>query len=149
MKLKWNVSLSDEERERLRQLVRTGTVAAYRIRHANVLLALDESPLGAQFRNADAVKAFGVSLGAISALRQRFVEEGLDAALARRRREQPSVARMFDGKKEAKLVALACGKAPDGRRSWTLQMLADKVVELKVVERCSPSTVGRTLQKTG
>lgn len=145
---KWIVSLDGEERESLRQIVRTGSAQAYRIRHANVLLAVDESTQGARFRDVDAARAFGISVGAIESLRRRFVEEGLEAALGRKKREQPSVARIFDGAKEAKLVAIACSKAPNGRRHWTLSMLADRVVELRVVERCSPSTVMRTLQKT-
>jgi len=145
---KWIVSLDGEERGLLRQIVRTGTAAAYRIRHANVLLGVDESPLGASFGDTDAARAYGISVGAVHARRRRFVEEGLEAALGRKKRERPSVARMFDGAKEAKLVAIACGKAPNGRRHWTLGMLADRVVELKIVARCSASTVLRTLQKT-
>lgn len=145
---KWIVSLEREERDLLRRIVRTGTAVAYRIRHANVLLGVDESPLGARFSDDDAARAYGVSVGAVHSLRRRFVEQGLEAALGRKKREQPSVARMFDGEKEAQLVAIACGKAPNGRRHWTLGMLADRVVELRIVDRCSPSTVARTLQKT-
>lgn len=145
---KWIVSLPSEERDRLERIVRVGTAAAYKIRHANLLLAVDESPCGARFTDADAARALGISVRTIESLRERYVEEGLEAALGRKKRERPSVTPMFDGKKEARLTAIACGKAPNGRSSWTLKLLAERVVELKIVERCSPDTVRRTLQKT-
>jgi transposase len=145
---KWIVRLESEERDQLERVVRVGTASAYRIRHANVLLAVDESPRGARFRDTDAARAFGVSVRSIESLRQRYVEEGLEAALGRKKQERPSVAPMFDGTKEAKLVAIACGKAPSGRSGWTLKLLAERVVELKIVERCSADTVRKVLQKT-
>lgn len=121
---------------------------AYRIRHANILLAVDESESGSKMKDAEAARAFGVSVRSVEYLRQRLVEEGLDAALERRKQVRPSIHRMFDGEKEAKLIAIACGPKPAGRVRWTLQLLADRVVALKVVDRCSPQTVMRVLQKT-
>jgi len=76
------------------------------------------------------------------------VEEGLEACLERKKQVRPSVERMFDGEKEAKLIAIACGPAPQGRARWTLELLAGRVVQLKIVDRCSSETVRRTLQKT-
>jgi len=81
-------------------------------------------------------------------MRRRLVEEGLDAALDRKRQVRPSVEKMFDGEKEAKLIAIACGAKPEGRTRWTLELLADRVVTLKIVERCSRQTVMRVLKKT-
>lgn len=145
---KYIVRLGAEERTRLEHLVRVGKGAAYRIRHANILLATDISESGAKLRDADAALAFGVSVRSIESLRRRLVEEGLDAALERKRRERPSIEKMFDGEKEAKLIAIACGPKPEGRVRWTLELLADRVVALKIVEHCSGQTVMRVLKKT-
>ena len=145
---KYIVRLEAEERSRLEQLVRVGKAAAYRIRHANILLAVDESEAGLMMKDLDAARAFGVSVRSIESLRQRLVEEGLDAALDRKKQVRPSVEQMFDGEKEARLIAIACGPKPGGRARWTLELLADRVVALKIVEHCSPQTVMRTLKKT-
>lgn len=145
---KYIVRLEAEERLRLEQLVSVGKAAAYRIRHANILLAVDESDDGPKMRDVEAARAFGVGVRSIESLRKRLVEEGLDAALDRRKQVRPSVEKMFDGEKEAKLIAIACGPKPQGRARWTLELLAERVVALKIVERCSPQTVMRTLQKT-
>ena len=145
---KYIVRLEAEERARLEQLVRVGKAAAYRIRHANVLLAVDESEAGPKMKDADAARAFGVSVRSIESLRKRLVEEGLDAALERRKQIRPSIEKMFDGEKEARLIAIACGPKPQGRARWTLELLAERVVALKIVDRCSRQTVMRTLQKT-
>jgi transposase len=145
---KYIVRLDAAERARLEQLVRVGKAAAYRIRHANILLAVDESAPARKMNDDAAARAFHVSVRTIESLRRRLVEEGLDAALDRKKQERPSVAPMFDGEKEAQLIAVACGKKPQGRARWTLELLADRVVALKVVERCSPQTVMRVLKKT-
>lgn len=142
------VRLEAEERLRLEQLIRVGKAAAYRIRHANILLAVDESEAGSKMTDVEAARAFNVGVRSIEWLRKRLVEEGLDAALDRRKQVRPSVERMFDGEKEARLIAIACGPKPQGRTRWTLELLADRVVALKIVERCSRQTVMRTLQKT-
>jgi hypothetical protein len=145
---KYTVRLESEERSRLEQLVRIGKTAAYRIRHANVLLAVDESDGGTKMKDADAARALNVSVRSIESLRQRWVEQGLDAALERKKRLRPSVEKMFDGEKEARLIAIACGPKPAGRTRWTMQLLADRVVALNIVGRCSPQTVMRVLKKT-
>jgi transposase len=148
MNRKYIVRLEAKERCRLEQLVGVGKTAAYRIRHANILLAVDESDAGAKMKDVDAARAFNVSVRSIESLRKRLVEEGLDAALERKKQVRPSIEKMFDGEKEAKLITIACGARPPGRARWTLELLADRVVELKIVERCSPQTVMRTLKKT-
>lgn len=142
------VRLEAEERNRLEQLVCKGKAAALRIRHANILLAVDESEGGAKLKDREAAAAFGVAVRSIEWLRQRHVEEGLDAALERKKQVRPSVESMFDGEKEARLIALACGPKPEGRVRWTLELLAERVVSLQIVERCSPQTIMRTLKKT-
>lgn len=145
---RWVVRLEVEERGRLEQLVRKGNSGALRIRHANILLAVDESDGSARLKDTEAAAALGVAVRSIESLRKRFVEEGLDAALDRKKQVRPSVASMFDGEKEARLIAIACGPKPKGRVRWTLELLADRMVSLKIVERCSPQTIMRTLQKT-
>jgi transposase len=145
---KYIVRLEAAERVRLEQLIRVGKTAAYRIRHANILLAVDESPAGAKMKDAAAAQAFGVSVRTVELLRERLVEEGLDVALERKKQVRPSIEPMFDGEKEAKLIALACGPKPEGRVRWTLELLAGRAVALKIVERCSPQTVMRVLKKT-
>ena len=145
---KYLVRLEAEERGRLEQLVRVGRAAAYRIRHANILLAVDESEAGPKLKDAQAAEAFGVAVRTIESLRKRLVEEGLDAALDRKKQVCPSVERMFDGEKEARLIAIACGAKPEGRARWTLELLSERVVTLTIVEHCSPQTIMRTLKKT-
>ena len=145
---KYIVRLSAAERAQLEQLVRVGKAAAYRIRHANILLAVDASAAGPKMKDDEAAQAFHVSVRSIESLRRRLVEEGLAAALDRKKQERPSVEKMFDGEKEAQLLAVACGKKPQGRARWTLELLADRAVALKIVERCSPQTVMRVLKKT-
>ena len=144
---KYIVRLEAEERTQLEQIAGTGRRAAYVVRHANILLAVDESEGGPRMTDAQAARAFGVSIRSIEHLRQRLVEEGLEAALGRKKQISPSIEKIFDGEKEAKLIAIACGPKPPGRARWTLQLLADRVVQLKIVEKCSPKTVGRVLKK--
>jgi hypothetical protein len=145
---KYIVRLQSAERSMLEQLVRIGKAAAYRIRHANILLAVDQSDEGPKMKDIEAARAFNAGIRSIEALRKRLVEEGLDAALDRKKQARPSVEHMFDGEKEAKLIAIACGPKPQGRTRWTLELLADRVVALNIVERCSPQTVMRVLKKT-
>ncbi len=145
---KYIVRLEAEERVRLQEIVGRGKRSALTMRHAHLLLAVDESQGGPRLTDAEAARAFGVAVRSVENLRKRLVEEGLEAALSRRKQVRPSVQRMFDGEKEAKLIAVACGQAPEGRSRWTLKLLADRVVALEVVETCSQSTIGRVLKKT-
>lgn len=145
---KWIVRLEAEERQRLQGLVRAGKASAYKIRHANVLLAVDESEQGPGCKDEEVSRTLGVTVRSIEKLRRRFVEEGLEACLVHKKRGMPSPNRKFDGEKEARLIALACGPAPDGRARWTLELLADQVVRLGIVESCGAETIRRTLKKT-
>ena len=145
---KWIVRLEAEERQQLEQLVRVGKAAAYKIRHANVLLAVNESEQGSRCKDEEVSRTLGVTVRSIEMLRRRFVEEGLQACLIHKKRGMPSVNRKFDGEKEAKLIALACSPAPKGRARWTLELLAAQVVQLGIVESCGAETIRQTLKKT-
>lgn len=137
---KYVVALTEEERAQLLGLTRKGKVAARRMRRAQGLLLADE-------RATDEQIARSVHMGTatVERLRKRFVEEGLEAALAEKPR--PGAARKLDAKQEAYLVALACSEPPEGRDRWTMQLLADRVVELQIVESLDDNTVWRALKK--
>ena len=140
--------LSDEERERLEALIRKGKSPAQRLLKARILLKADVSEAGAGWSDSRIIKALDTSVSMVYRVRKQLVEEGFEAALSRKQRATPAVARIFDGEKEAKLIALACSKPPKGRARWTLRLLEKKVVELQIVDRASNSTIGRTLKKT-
>ncbi len=143
---KYIVTLTNEERGRLTRLVSSGQDKAYRIKHANVLLAADEN--GPNLPSQEIAKAFSCHLNTVSGVCQRFVEQGLQAALDRKKRQAPPTARKLDGRGEAKLIALACRKPPEGSSRWALRLLADELVQLGVVESISYETVRRVLKKT-
>ena len=143
---KYIVTLTSEERERLTRLVSNGQDKAYRIKHANILLTADEN--GPHLTSQDIAKAFSCHLNTVSDICQRFVEQGLEDALERKKRQTPPTPRKLDGRGEARLIALACRKPPEGASHWALRLLADELVELGVVESISYETVRRTLKKT-
>src|SRR5712671_6277826 len=142
---KYVVRLSDEERERLEALIRKGKSPAQRLLKARILLKADA---GAGWSDSRIIKALDTSVSMVYRVRKQLVDEGFEAVLNRKQRATPAVARIFDGEKEAKLIALACSKPPKGRARWTLRLLEKKVVELQIVDRASDSTIGRTLKKT-
>jgi transposase len=142
------VRLSGEERERLETLIRKGKSPAQRLLKARLLLKADVSEAGEGWSDSRIIKALETSASMVYRVRKQLVEEGLEAVLSRKQRAMPAVPRIFDGEKEAKLIALACSKPPKGRARWTLRLLEDKVVELHIVDRASDSTIGRTLKKT-
>jgi transposase len=146
MNKKYHVTLTDEQRQRLETLVSQGRAAARRITRAWVLLKAD-SAAGPGWSDEQIRQTFGVGLVTIYRVRQTFVEEGLEAVLTR----QPKARhrhRRLDGELEAHLIALACSKAPPGRRRWTLRLLTSKFMELGYAERVCPETVRQTLKKT-
>jgi transposase len=145
---KYIVTLTQEERDGLEQLARTGKAAAYKITHARVLLKADASAGGPAWTDQQIADALGVGTATVERLRQRFVEDGLDACLCRKKQQRPSRQPTFDGAAEARLIALACSAPPQGRSSWTLRLLAEKLVELEVVESVSHETVRQALKKT-
>jgi hypothetical protein len=115
---------------------------------ARILLKADVSEAGAGWSDSRIAEALDTSTDTVARTRQQLVEEGFEAVLSRKQRATPGVARIFDGEKEAKLIALACSKPPKGRARWTLRLLEKKVVELHIVDRASDSTIGRALKKT-
>src|SRR5947207_7020279 len=144
---KYVVRLSGEEREQLEALIRKGKSAAQRLLKARILLKADASEAGEGWSDSRIIKALETSASMVYRVRKQLVEEGFEAVLTRKQRAAPAVARIFDGEKEAELIALACSKPPKGRVRWTLRLLEDKVVELQIVDRASDSTIGRVLKK--
>jgi transposase len=148
MNKEYVVRLEPQEREELQKLVSTGKAAARKLTHARILLQSDESESGTGWKDEQIATALGVTTRTIQHVRQRCVEEGLEAALERKKREGSPTPRILDGEKEARLVAICCSEPPKGRTRWTLKLLSDRLVELEVVESISRDTVGRTLKKT-
>jgi transposase len=144
---KYVVLLTEAERTQLQRLIAAGTAPARKLAHARVLLHADKGPGGPGWTDAAIVEAVQISQPTISRIRQQCVEAGLEAALNRRapRREYT---RKLDGAQEARLVALACSEPPAGQARWSLRLLADRLVELEVVDTVSHQTVRRVLKKT-
>jgi transposase len=143
---KVEVRLSKDQRQVLSKLVRTGTHQAAQVRRAQILLKADAD--GPDVWSDKRIgKTLGCSFMTVRRVRQQLVTEGLDATLHRKRPTGRQY-RKLDGKQEAQLIAVACSAAPAGRARWTMTLLADRLVELKVVESIDPATVWRTLKKT-
>lgn len=145
---KYKVTLTNEERQELQGLIAAGRAAAKKLMHARILLKADAADGGPAWPDDRIAEAVEVSTATVGRVRQRFVEEGLEAALIRKKQDRPSRERKLDGRAEARLIALACSEPPDGRAAWTLQLLADQLVELKVVDSVCDETVRRVLKKT-
>ncbi len=143
---KYLVALTDVERAELSDMVRKGKADANKIKHAHILLKAETG--GAAWDDKKIADTFGCHRNTVENIRKRFVTEGLAAAIQRKKREQPPVAEIIDGEVEARLIQIACGKAPGGRAQWTMQLLADKLVELEIVPSVSDETVRRKLKKT-
>jgi len=143
---RYKVTLTKEEREQLTELTRRGNSTATKFLYARALLLCDAGEWGDPWKVADVATALGVTSRTIEHLKQRFIEEGLDAALARKAQPKPREA-VFDGEFDARLTALACSQAPDGFRRWTVRLLANKLVELKIANSVSTMTVQRSLKK--
>lgn len=148
MKPRYRVTLTEQERQELEAMTKTAKTNAKRFLYARTLLLCDAGPQGPGWAVADAAEAMGVTPRTVEHLKKRFVEEGLAAALERRQPEKPPREVIFDGAFEARLVALACSKTPEGRRRWTVRLLAEKAVELNLAPNVSHMTVQRLLKKT-
>jgi hypothetical protein len=146
MSKRYIVRLSDEERQELQDLVSTGKAAAYKIKHANILLNIDVN--GQEWTDEEAAIAFSCHCNTVANLRQRLVEQGLESAVERKPSKTPPRQRVCDGESEAKLIALRCGAPPVGQARWTLRLLADKAVELEIVPAICHETVRQVLKKT-
>ena len=144
---RYRVRLSAEEQEELKGLVSRGRAAAYKQTHARILLLVDEAQEGGAVKDEEIARVLKVGSATVERVRRRCVEEGVEAALGRRQQlnRRP---RKLDGEGEARLVAMACSQPPEGRAGWTLQLLADRLVQCEIVESISTETVRQTLKKT-
>ncbi len=147
MKKKYIVTLMDEERRMLQEMLSRGKAAARKLTHARILLKADAAAGGPAWEDQSIAEALEVGRATVERVRKEFVEEGLEAALERRKSRRV-YARKLDGDGEAHLVALACQEPPEGRSRWTLRLLAERMVQLEYVDQISYQTVRRTLKKT-
>jgi hypothetical protein len=143
----YKVTLTKEERAELTALVSKGKGVARRQRRARILLLADENQAEGAWKDADIAKALGAHVRTVERTREKCVVMGIEAAL-NHTRPRNKRGKVLDGEGEARLVQLACTEAPDGHESWSMQMLADKLIELEVVETISRETVRTTLKKT-
>jgi hypothetical protein len=145
---KYVVKLSEAERSQLQALINKGKSPAKRLLKARILLKADASEAGEAWSDSQIVEALDTNASMVSRVRQQLVEEGLEAVLSRKQRATPAIQPIFDGEKEAKLIALTCSEPPQGSARWTLRLLEKKVVELCIVDSASDNTIGRVLKKT-
>jgi len=148
MNKRYLVKLAKEERKELSLLVKKEGVAAKKRTHAQVLLLADVGKRGPAWKDEAIAEACQVTVQTVENIRKRLVLEGLESALHRKKQMRPSRAKILDGEKEAKVIALCCGSAPSGHARWTLRLLADRAVELDIVAAVSHETVRRCLKKT-
>lgn len=144
---RYRVTLTKEERDELNIISTKGKRAARTVLYARALLLLDKGEFGPRWTVGKVAEAIGVTSRSIEQLKKRFVEEGPQAAIERKKRVTPPREIQFGGEFEAHLLALACSEAPEGRERWTIRLLAEKMIELKIVPRISPMTVCNTLKK--
>jgi hypothetical protein len=142
------VRLGADERRELEAMIRKGNSPTRRLLKARILLKSDVSEEGEGWSDSRIIEALETSVSMLYRVRKQLVEEGLEAVLSRKSRAAPAVPRIFDGEKEARLIALACSEPPEGHARWSLRLLESKVVELGIVEAASDSTIQRALKKT-
>ena len=146
MNKKYIVRLAKKECKQLEKMVSSGKAAAYKIKHANILLKADAD--GPGWTDERIAEAFACHPNTARGIRQRLVEQGLEAALQRKKQAFASRGPVLDGRGEARLIALSRSAPPEGRDRWTLRLLADKVVKLKIANSISHETVRQRLKKT-
>jgi transposase len=147
MRKKYAVTVTTTERQYLKQLTAAGTAPARTLTHARILLKADQGPDGPGWVDDAIAEAVEVSQPTIARVRKQFVEDGLEAAL-NRRAPRRLYQRKLDGAQEARLIAVACSTPPEGFARWSLRLLADRLVELEIVEDVSYQTIRRVLKKT-
>ncbi|MCS7459210.1 IS630 family transposase [Paenibacillus doosanensis] len=145
MEKRWVVELSQAEREQLEQLINKGKVAGYKIKHAHMLLKADEGEHGPSWPDTRIAEAYNANESTVRNLRKRLVEKGFDAALEREK--QTNRRTKLDGVTEAKLIAIACSQPPEGYSKWSVRLLANRLVELEIVDAISNMTVQRVMKK--
>lgn len=146
-KIKYHVCLTDEERVELLTIVSKGTITARSIMHANVLLAADETRKSRKMSDEDIAEQCHINRQTVQTIRRTYSEKGLDAAIRRKKRETPPVEPKITGEVEARIIALCCTTPPAGRSKWSLRLLADKSVELKIIDSISHEAISRLLKK--
>jgi hypothetical protein len=146
MNKKYIVRLTKAERIQLKQVIAKGKAAAYKIKHAHILLKVDAD--GPNWSDETIAESFDCHVNTPRNVRQRFVGQGFEAALERKKQLKPPRERKFDRKAEAHLIALSCSQPPKGYARWSLKLLADKAIELKIVDSVCRETIRRTLKKT-
>ena len=147
MPKKYVVHLSLAERETLEQVIRKGQTAGWKVQRAQAVLKFDSGPYGPAWPDSKIAEAYGCTTRSLESWRKRAVEEGPLSLLERHPPDSPRVSPKLDGDKEARLTQIACSQAPVGQARWTLQLLADRLVELQIVESISRETVRRSLKK--
>lgn len=145
-KKQYLVKLKPEDRKQLKEVITKGKNPAYQIRHANILLLADSEV--SNWADEMIAKALSVNINTVGRIRRLYAKQGLKVAVERKKQDYPSRAPKFDGVAEAHLIAVACSQPPEGRSRWTLKLLADKVVELEIVDSVAPETIRQTLKKT-
>ncbi len=146
-KVKYHVRLSKKERTTLINLVSKGSATAKSIMRANVLLAADENNPSGKKSEGEIAELFNVHKQTVHTIRKEYSEQGLDAAVFRKKRETPPVKPKITGEVEAKIIALSCSAPPPGRSKWSLRLLADKVIELEYIDSISYVAIGQLLKK--
>ncbi len=145
---KYVVEFSGDEREHLKAVISKGKAAARTILKARILLKADQGRFGEGWTDERICQALETNETMVARVRRQLVEAGVMAVLTRKRRKTPPIQPIFDGEAQARLIALACSNPPPGHSRWSIRLLADKVVELKIVEQAHFNTVGRALKKT-
>lgn len=145
---KYSVELSQEQRKELEELVKKGEAPARKIMHAHILLKTDKGKNGPRWSDRQIQEAFGLGETVLKTVRKRFVEEGLEVALQRKRQPPRPQKRKIIGEQEARIVAVLCTEQPEGAERWTLRALTDRILELEIVESVSYETVRTMLKKT-
>lgn len=147
-KIKHHVCLTSSERTKLQNLISKGSSTARMIMHANVLLAADENNIHGRKSEAEIAELFHISRQTVHNVRQQYSEKGLAAAVGRKKRDTAPVQAKITGDVEARIIALSCNQPPEGRSKWTLRLLADKAVELEIIDSISYVSIGQVLKKT-
>ena len=145
--IKYRVNLTDSERFELKELISKGSASAKMIMHANVLLEADEG-VGKKKKEQEIAKQFRVNKQTVHTIRKTYATKGLAAAIGRKQRNSPPVIPKITGDVEARIIAISCGTPPEGFDKWTVRLLADKVIELQIINSISYVSVHRLLKKT-
>ncbi len=148
MAKRYRITLTNEERGMLTKMTKDGKTPAKRFLNARALLLCNASDGAPNWQVWNVAEALGVSSRKIEHLKKRFVEDGMEVAIGRKKREKPPIETRYDGAFDARLLQLACSEAPRGHHRWTVRLLSEKVVELNIAPTCSAMAVCRSLKKT-